>query len=595
MRDEKLGEMQPAPQGPPRQIVEGSPWGGLSGALVFHEGHALGHVVQHRPHLGNNPLIVVPIDRIARSTARRARQIASALGLPGVDALPVAAGAVQELTGLVDQLSADNDLPIVADLTPYQLGADPTEYGDRHRHGHKDPYLPRTAHDVDNRVREALGVPGRMVILVGPSKAGKTRTAFEGLRAVWPHTRLAKPDPARFADLIAHPRIIGSSWPLVVWLDDLQRYLVGDKALTPARLEALTSRPGDTIVLATLRQEERARLNEHVDLAPGTRQLLDDAAPTTITLEPTSADLDEQTAARAIYPALDLTKYGLAEQLAGAPALLRQYTDAPPLLRAVLQTAIDWQRITLEQPIEEALLRDLAKERLLSIAAYLNPSNTEISSVIEQARTPPTDSDGRTTGQLAALAVHRLDDSTWHYTAYPYLVAHDDGQGGGGRPIPDAFWTRSLADADEPTANLIGTSAYYRGKPDIARKALTIAAVAGNAHAMRNLGWLYVNETSPPDLEAGQRWYKRAAYLGNASAMRSLGLLFADRLDPPDLDAAQEWYRKAIEAGNTDAMRDLGILLADRLDPPDLDAAQEWFCKAIEAGNTECMRDLGIL
>ncbi|MFG1820804.1 hypothetical protein ACGFIF_44110 [Kribbella sp. NPDC049174] len=595
LRDEKVGDVQSLPQVSADQITDQSPWGGLSGALVFYEGRVLGHVVQHRPHLGNNPLVVVPIERVAGATGERARHIATLLGLSAVNDLPWATGAVEELAGLVDLLGPNGDLPLVKNLTPYQLGADPSEYGDTESHGHHDPYLARTADHVDERLSEALADPKRLVILVGPSKAGKTRTAFQGLRTEWPHAHLAKPDPARLADLLEHPRISATDWPLVLWLDDLQRYLVGDKALTPARLAALFTRQGPTVVLATLRQEERARLNEHADLTPGTRQLLNDAAPATITLRPTSADPFEQAAAHIAYPDVDLNRYGLAEQLAGAPELLRQYTDALPPLRAVLETAIDWQRIGMPHPIGEPDLKVLARRRLIGMVSYMNPSDEELLAAIEQARTPPKDPDGRTTGQLAALDVQRPTESAWHYVPYPYLVAHDDGQGGHSRAISDDFWRQGLALADADSADGVGSAAYYRGRSDVAREALTIAAVAGNDHSMRNLGWLFANETDPPDFDAAQKWLKKAAALGNNSAMRTMGIILSTKLDPPDLDGAQEWYREAIDSGNTDAMRNLGILLANRLDPPDLDGAQEWYRKAIDTGNTDAMVNLGAL
>jgi hypothetical protein len=44
----------------------------------------------------------------------------------------------------------------------------PDSYGDR------DPYVSRSGQDVDTRLRTALK-PARMVLVVGPSKVGKTR------------------------------------------------------------------------------------------------------------------------------------------------------------------------------------------------------------------------------------------------------------------------------------------------------------------------------------------------------------------------------------------------------------------------------------
>jgi hypothetical protein len=42
-----------------------SPWGGLSGALVFHQGLALGVIVEHRPRQGRSALQILPMDRLS--------------------------------------------------------------------------------------------------------------------------------------------------------------------------------------------------------------------------------------------------------------------------------------------------------------------------------------------------------------------------------------------------------------------------------------------------------------------------------------------------------------------------------------------------
>ena len=597
LRDDKLGAVQAHPEViPGDQIDRSSPWGGISGALVFHRGRVLGHVVQHRPHLGNNPLSVVPIDQLGGSTKVRARQIAEALGLPPPKELAWATGAVSELAGLVDQLGPGGDLPTVGDLTPYQLGADPTRYGNRDSHGLHDPYVRRTAAQVDQRLAEILmSPPQSLVLLVGPSKAGKTRTAFQALMTTWPGARLAKPDPTHVAQVLDHPRISGSNWPLVIWLDDVQRFLVGDHPLTPARLAALLKRPGPTVVIATLRQEERARLSEGAELVAGARQLLDDAETNTVYLKPTSADPDEQDAARFLYPDLDLDEYGLAEQLAGAPALLRQYTDADPLLRAILETAIDWERVGVPDAIAQDDLSDLAKRRLPLIAKFLDPTEEDMQLTITKARTPPLDFEGRSTGQLAALLVHRTESGGWSYRAYPYLVAHEDGQDGPPRALPGAFWHQVLDRVSPEAADAIGEAAYSRGNIDAAVAALTIAVETRHPKTMYNLAFLLAERVDPPELDAARGWYERAAEAGYFDAMRSLGILLATMVDPPELDAAREWYERAAEAGHINAMTSLGNLLSDRVEPPELDAARGWYERAAEAGDTDAMINLGIL
>ena len=75
--------------------AEGSPWGGLSGALVFCEGIALGVVIEHHPRQGGSAITIVPVERFAAVPAGGDPDgvaVAAALGLPPADKLPLAGG-----------------------------------------------------------------------------------------------------------------------------------------------------------------------------------------------------------------------------------------------------------------------------------------------------------------------------------------------------------------------------------------------------------------------------------------------------------------------------------------------------------------------
>ena len=56
-----------------------SPWGGLSGALMFYRGSAIGVVVEHHPRQGGSALRAVGFERITTASA----EIRQCLGLPG--------------------------------------------------------------------------------------------------------------------------------------------------------------------------------------------------------------------------------------------------------------------------------------------------------------------------------------------------------------------------------------------------------------------------------------------------------------------------------------------------------------------------------
>ena len=60
----------------------GSPWGGLSGALVFWRGIALGIIVKHLPWQGNAAISILPAKRFLEVTDHYEGTVAAALGFP---------------------------------------------------------------------------------------------------------------------------------------------------------------------------------------------------------------------------------------------------------------------------------------------------------------------------------------------------------------------------------------------------------------------------------------------------------------------------------------------------------------------------------
>ncbi len=67
-----------------------SPWDGLSGALLFHRGLAIGLIVEHDPGQGRSALRALTFDRLADRAAqfKDARRVADTLELPPVESLP---------------------------------------------------------------------------------------------------------------------------------------------------------------------------------------------------------------------------------------------------------------------------------------------------------------------------------------------------------------------------------------------------------------------------------------------------------------------------------------------------------------------------
>uniref|UniRef100_UPI0012F68242 tetratricopeptide repeat protein n=1 Tax=Nocardia testacea TaxID=248551 RepID=UPI0012F68242 len=475
------------------------------------------------------------------------------------------------------------DLCTVGEVDPYQLGATSSVFGRSGEYGRRDRYVPRTASMVDERLARALAGE-QLVVLVGPSKAGKTRTLFEAVRSYDPSARVVWPVSDGIGELTAHPRIADSDDTLVVWLDDLHEYLTGAVPLTPAALARLSSRCGRTVAVATLRSEMRAQMRREGELRQETRMLLDQAL--TIDLASTSDDPAENVAAARAYPHQTIAGHGLGEVLAGAPELLARYNDAraaDPQLHAVIAVAVDWARIGRTEPIPEPVLVDLTFRQLRSTHPHIDATPTSVLDAATEARTPPPGA-----GRTAALHTSYIDADTRGYRAFDYLIAADDGQDHRApRPIPETYWHDATRDCDAETLVTVGTAAYRRAaEPTTALTLFRKAADAGNPNAMHNLGVLFA---ARDDKAEANTWYQQAAEAGNTRAMTNLGVLLNQRGNQVQAEA---WYRQAAGIGDAGAMHNLGILLEGRGDQVE---AEAWYRKGADAGSTGAMTALGIL
>ena len=575
-----------------------SAWGGLSGALVFHEGMALGVVIEHRPWKGGSALTILPVERFASGPAGgdpSTVAVAAALGLPPADKMPLAGG--QPLAELVE-VSIHGRLPRVDELNPYQLGATPSAYGNVETYGQHDQYIPRSK---DESLAAALG-PGRRVVLVGPSKAGKTRTAFEVMRghSIWGGAFLVAPKPQALGHLAEHPALGGSD-PVVIWLDELQRFLPPAGDLSQAVISRLFDRPGPSVLLATIRPEQLELLRGPVgEMTREVRLVVDNV--TRIELASTRKDPSEQARAAAVYPEAGYRPEGLAEVLAGAPDLLSRYRNSadaePPLLHTLVQTCIDWARCGLARPIPESVLLDLARDVLERDRADLDVHEEEFGEALRQARKPIAGG-----GQIALLRTQRLPDRSRGYWPFDYLVAADDGQNGEARPVAESTWQGILGCAAEEDGFSIGLAAHLRGNIPVALAATLRAAEAGDTGAQNNLGLMLANNVDPPLVAEARSWWTRAARAGDPGAQMNLGTLLTTMLDPPEISEARAWFTTAAEAGYPEAQFRLGTLLVDQaadplpmaVDSPEMAEARTWLARAAEAGHTEAQYRLGAM
>jgi glycosyltransferase involved in cell wall biosynthesis len=93
MRDPELSDVAIPGTIAAEDRADRSPWGGLSGALVFYQGLALGVVIEHRSWKGGSAMTILPVERFAapsKGDNADIAAVAAVLGLPPAAKLPLA-------------------------------------------------------------------------------------------------------------------------------------------------------------------------------------------------------------------------------------------------------------------------------------------------------------------------------------------------------------------------------------------------------------------------------------------------------------------------------------------------------------------------
>ena len=480
-------------------------------------------------------------------------------------------------------------------------------------------YVPRDVDAAEHGVRarvKAMKKRGGFVLLVGGSSVGKTRCAFEAVRALLPDWWLVHPaEPGEVAALAAAPVP-----QTVVWLDELQRYLDGEHGLTGGVVRALLNAPHPAVIIGTLWPDRYITYTAvpavyGADPYAREREVLDLAAVTRISPAFSPAEQDRARAAAARDPrlriALDAAGYGLTQTLAAAPQLVARWEDAQtasPYAWAVLTAALDVVRLGAHAPLTVDLLRAAAPGYWTSQQRAEAPG-----SWFEQALAYAT---CKLHGTVAALSPVGADiGRVAGYTAADYLIQHTTRERRSAR-VPASTWDAALGHVRDPAdAARIADSARNRLLYRYAIPLYRHAADAGNdplaamvlpnmlarrgdldglcaradrrSAAARRLADLLAErgdlDGAEQILRAGRRRRScgrpgtgqhagqagrsgRAARPGrrrDLAAARRLADLLAER---GDLDGAEQILRGPADAGDLVAARELANMLARRGD-----------------------------
>ena len=383
----------------------------------------------------------------------------------------------------------------VIDCDPIKLGVhraiDVNVASDTGARGDDLPNFVMRAHDRMLRAEVASALTtSTLVVLVGSSSTGKTRSAVEAIRALLPDWQLIHPLTA--ADLVAviDEGQIGAQ--TVLWLNESQVYLEGSEgAEAAAAIRGLLERTQQLLVVGTLWSEYwltymRPPALGVADPYRQTRQLLETAVK--VDVPDRFDDQDLKTAQALAIKDLRLAvalatqrERGVTQVLAGGPDLINRWHNASdPYGKAVLTAAIDARRIGYLSVFSARLLEATA-------VAYLNgpqlasASPDWFTAALAYACEPVKGAISPLTA--TAQVVGQVDG----YLLADYL----DQQGRAFRrsePVPDSVWA-SLTTHTNMAADLnrLGSSAADRGRYRHACHLWAAAIDAGDMSMARSL------------------------------------------------------------------------------------------------------------
>jgi hypothetical protein len=262
-------------------------------------------------------------------------------------------------------------LPLVRDLVdPVAIGVHPAAALGTSMRDRCPPFVSRefTAHLGDVLRQEFF------VLLVGESTAGKSRAAYELMRAELPDFRVVQPSGR---DSVLTAAGVAARTPrTVLWLDDLERFL-GSSGLTGVAVQEVLGAGDPRYIVATMRSEEYAKFSGRSvsglegigrDALRQGWDVLRLAARVEVPRMWSHSEIDR---ARRMHedPRLaeavrHCSEYGIAEYLAAAPQLLADWRDAwapgmHPRAAAIVQAAVDARRAGVHRPLSLATLADL--------------------------------------------------------------------------------------------------------------------------------------------------------------------------------------------------------------------------------------------
>jgi TPR repeat protein len=447
--------------------------------------------------------------------------------------------------------------------------------------GRVPPYIER---DVDADISSLLQ-PGSFILLIGDSTAGKTRCAYEALRAAYRDFTLFSPDSsAEFA----HGVTSIQDEKLVIWLDDLERFL-SPPAITGRMIDESLKK--GWLILATVRSEQLSVISPRVTLRATSSHVQESLRNTRGVISRShSIYIDRQWSSDEISrvqqsrdPRLrdavqHSSEVGIAEYLAAGPQLMMEWQNAwapglNPRGAALVATAVDFKRIGMAYPIPRSVLEELHSQYLQQRGgARLRPESME--EALQWATEP--------LHATSSLLIPTGNDS---FTAFDYFPDYLARNANAAKP-PDFIWEYALNTFSPDILHAIGHRAEELGFVDFANRAYIQCAHAGSDGGSFHLGYFAAHRG---DMEEAEHWYRKAIDQGSLYAITNLaGVLHDDGRE----SEALLLLRTASERGDSVAAQNLASEFIRR---KDWSAGESYFENLLEAHSSMAKVALGYL
>ncbi len=436
------------------------------------------------------------------------------------------------------------------------------------------PYIER---DQQGKLEAAVG-PGQAVLVVGHSMSGKTRLAAKVVKRKFPDALLVAAESGKALRELFDGGLDPAG--LVVWLDDLERFLGAD-GLTVGLLNRLTT--GGAIVVATIRVGQQELYRPWNELRPPEWEVLQRFSEISLQRRLTGPELGRVRAMvndPGVLAAVD--HYGLAEYLGAGPEALDKFEKgeiANPVGQALVRAAVDWRRTGLSRPVSQQVLAT-------TLPTYLadRPGVPRTKQAIDEGLAWAT---ARINETVALLGSDFTDPNRPVFEAFDYLIdqlAHTS------TPVPEPMWALALEQAESAELFVIGRAANQAGKLATAESAFRQAADEEDSEvaplAAVYLGLLLERQG---EIEEAKAAYRHAIASGHAeagpSAAFSLGVLLREQ---DDLAGAKAAFQQAIASGHADYAPKAAFILGNLLARQgDVEGAKAAYRQAIASGHAE--------